>query len=234
MNQSEEERLEYLLSEILSGRPVQYVLGYTWFHGMKLKVNEHVLIPRRETEELVNRVLTDIRKSGKNPAVVVDFCTGSGCIALALKKELKDTRVIAMDISEDALSVARTNAGMQNLEVVFEHGDVMSIDLDIRPDLIVSNPPYVMESEKTLMHDRVKKHEPSIALFVPEDDPLIFYRHIADWGKKHLISGGKIYFEFNEQMGKQISALHLQMGYRLPVVYKDMQEKDRVFCATKP
>jgi len=226
--------LENLLSETMSGKPIQYVIGTAWFCGMKLTVNENVLIPRRETEELVHWILNDIKISGKIPSLIIDFCTGSGCIAIALKKELKNTRIIAVDNSEPALAVAKANAFNEALEIEFIQSDVIHTSLDFSPDKIVSNPPYVLNSERIKMHNRVIRYEPESALFVPDDDALIFYRHIADWGKKHLLSAGKIYFEINEQMGKQVSDLHLHLGYSLPVIRKDLQEKDRMFRAIVP
>lgn len=220
-----------ILLALNNGKPVQYVLGNAWFYGMKLMVNKHVLIPRQETEELVNWIVNDVKARERKPSVILDICTGSGCIALALKKEFPEIEIIAIDNSDKALEVARYNAIKENLEIKFIQMDALEINLNIHPDMIVSNPPYVLDSEKTGMHQRVIDYEPSSALFVPDNDSLVFYRKIAQWGKKFLLPGGNIYFEINEMMGKEISEVHLNLGYLEPIVKKDLQGKDRMFRA---
>ncbi len=232
LSRIQETSLEKLLMEVLTGKPIQYVLGYSWFYGMKLVVNENVLIPRQETEELVQWLIDDVKLSGKVPSVIVDYCTGSGCIALALKRKFPDTRTIAIDDSEPALKVAKVNALKELLEIEIINDNALSPKNFFSAEIIVSNPPYVLQSEKDKMHDRVLQYEPSSALFVSDDDALLFYRHIADWGKKNLLSGGKIYFEINERMGEEITQLHLQLGYSNPEIKKDLQGKSRMFRAT--
>ena len=222
-----------ILSALNTGKPIQYVLGNSWFYGINLMVNKHVLIPRQETEELVDWIVKDIKSLSKKPSVILDVCTGSGCIALALKKEFPEIKIIAIDISEKALEVARYNAIKENLEIKFIHMDALKISLDIYPDIIVCNPPYVMKSEKAEMHQRVTDYEPSAALFVPDDDPLLFYKNVSGWGLRFLKQEGRIYFEFNERMGKEITELHSGLGYSESEIKKDLPGKDRMFRAIK-
>ena len=220
-----------ILTALNTGKPIQYVLGNAWFYGMNIMVNKHVLIPRRETEELVDWIVKDIEAAIIKPRKILDVCTGSGCIALALKKAFPEVEVIAIDISDKALEVARYNAIKENLEIKFMQIDALDIILDIHPDIIVRNPPYVMFSEKAKMHQRVTEYEPSSALFVSDNDSLIFYEKIAEWGSKFLIRGGNLYFEINETMGIEISELLKRLGYLEPILKKDLQEKDRMFRA---
>ena len=222
-----------ILAALNTGKPIQYVLGNSWFYGINLMVNKHVLIPRQETEELVDWIVKDIKSLSKKPSAILDVCTGSGCIALALKKEFPEIKIIAIDISEKALEVARYNAIKENLEIKFIHMDALKISLDIYPDMIVCNPPYVMKSEKADMHQRVTDYEPSAALFVPDDDPLLFYRNVSTWGLRFLKPEGRIYFEINERMGNEIIGLHSELGYSESEIKKDLPGKDRMFRAIK-
>ncbi len=222
-----------ILAALNTGKPIQYVLGNSWFYGINLMVNKHVLIPRQETEELVEWIVKDIKSMSKKPSVILDVCTGSGCIALALKKEYPEIKIIAIDISEKALEVARYNAIKENLEIKFIHMDALKISLDIYPDIIVCNPPYVMKSEKADMHQRVTDYEPSAALFVPDEDPLLFYRNVSTWGLRFLKTEGRIYFEINERMGNEIIGLHSELGFSESEIKKDLPGKDRMFRAIK-
>lgn len=222
-----------ILAALNTGKPIQYVLGNSWFYGINLMVNKHVLIPRQETEELVEWIVKDIKSISKKPSVILDVCTGSGCIALALKKEYPEIKIIAIDISEKALEVARYNAIKENLEIKFIHMDALKISLDIYPDIIVCNPPYVMKSEKADMHQRVTDYEPSAALFVPDEDPLLFYRNVSTWGLRFLKTEGRIYFEINERMGNEIIGLHSELGFSESEIKKDLPGKDRMFRAIK-
>ena len=228
---SDLDKLKRMLTELKTGKPIQYITGYTWFLGNKIFVNENVLIPRRETEELVDWIVRDIKSS---PKIIVDYCTGSGCIAIALKKIFPDAQVIGIDISEKALEVASGNASINSVNVEWIQSDLLSVRTDIKADLIVSNPPYVLNNERKSMPDRVKKFEPAKALFVPDNDPLIFYRQISKLALKYCPVGAMIYYEINEVMGKEISDLHSQLGYTDYILKKDMQEKDRFFKASLP
>jgi release factor glutamine methyltransferase len=229
--QKHEEQFNRILKELETGKPVQYILGDTWFHGLKLHVNKHVLIPRRETEELVDWIISE---SNRPPETIIDFCTGSGCIALALKKAFPAARVIAVDISHDALEIAGANAISNSLAIEFIEADILNYSLEMSADLVVSNPPYVLNAEQEKMNAGVLEFEPGLALFVSENDPLIFYRRISEWALLNMKPGGKIYFEINEMMGKEISDLHSQFGFKEYTLKRDLQEKERFFKAVIP
>jgi len=223
--------LNNILSELLMGMPVQYIIGHVWFHELKLKVNENVLIPRRETEELVEWIIRDVKSQ---PETIIDYCTGSGCIALALKKAFPAARVIGIDLSERALEVAAENARINSIDVEWIRMNVLENDSALSADIIVSNPPYVMLSEGSLMSDRVRKFEPYQALFVEDIDPLAFYRRISSLSLKNSAKMAVIYYEINEAMGLKISELHSQLGFTDYLIKKDLQEKDRFFKTSLP
>ncbi len=223
--------LNDILSKLKTGMPVQYIFGHVWFHGLKLKVNGNVLIPRRETEELADWIIKDFKTP---PKTIIDYCTGSGCIALALKKAFPHSRVIGVDVSKGALDLAMENARMNSLDVEWICTDILNSDPGISADLIVSNPPYVLKKESSLMPDRVKKFEPSLALFVENNDPLVFYHRISSLSMKNSPEKALIYYEINEAMGKEISELHSHLGFTEYWIKKDMQEKDRFLKAVLP
>lgn len=225
-------KFEEILLLISNGKPVQYVIGETEFYGLPFKVNPSVLIPRPETEELVDWILNDqeiIKQSGN----VIDIGTGSGCIAISLKKHLSQAHVFAMDISKEALETAKGNALINQVEVGFMHGDILhplSVDFP-KFDIIVSNPPYITENEKQEMHQNVLAHEPHTALFVSNEQPLVFYEAIAEFAKKHLCNGGSLFFEINEYLGKQTIEMLTAKGFTDIILRKDMQGKDRMIKA---
>lgn len=227
--------LTRLMPELLSGRPFQYVLGRTWFYGLPLAVNESVLIPRPETEELVDYI---IKSRLPRAPRIIDIGTGSGCIALALKKSIPSAEVYAMDISGDALAVARKNADLLGLNIHFIHADILEWDLvvnsELRFDLVVSNPPYITPGEKAEMESHVLHFEPELALFVPDESPLLFYQYIADFARHHLRPGGKLYFEINRKYGLEIKELLTKKGFSDVGIKKDMQGADRIIEAVKP
>lgn len=219
-----------LIKELLTQKPVQYVLGEAWFYEMKFFVNEHVLIPRPETEELVELVT-----SYKLPsASILDIGTGSGCIPITLKKKLPKTEITAIDVSAEALAVAKRNAANLHADINFKELDFLNEqswnELDCY-DVIVSNPPYIKQSESASMHTNVLSFEPHIALFVTDDDVLLFYRKIALFGKTHLTTNGKIFVEINEALGAETIALFESYGYTA-TLKKDMQQKDRMIVAS--
>ncbi|HLP05824.1 MAG TPA: peptide chain release factor N(5)-glutamine methyltransferase, partial [Paludibacter sp.] len=180
--------------------PIQYILGETEFYGLKFEMNNSVLIPRPETEELVDWICNEHHRGDKLD--ILDIGTGSGCIAISLKHEFPHSEVDAFDISEKALETARRNALNLHLDVQFSEFDILNApETDKKWDIIASNPPYVLDSEKEQMLPNVLEHEPHLALFVPDNDPLVFYREIAGFAKKHLRPGGKLYFEINREMG---------------------------------
>lgn len=211
---------------LLAAEPVQYVLGETWFHNLKLKVNKHVLIPRPETEELVDWVVKDYK--GATDLTILDVGTGSGCIALALKWSLADARLFGIDVSKDALQVAQSNGEDLGLEITWIEGDILE-DMSKAPlcDVIVSNPPYVLRSEIATLADNVRAFEPGLALFVPDDDPLIFYKHILDLASTILKRPGRLYFETHERMAARVSELVENQGFE-SVTRSDISGKQRM------
>jgi release factor glutamine methyltransferase len=225
-------KLTKILEGLLEGKPVQYVLGSAWFYGLKVMLNENVLIPRQETEELVHWILNDMQGVTRK-STILDICTGSGCIALAIKKRSPDVTMMGVDVSEKALDVAKVNSHNENLDIRFIQCDVLTMTLDLKPDIVVSNPPYVLNSERDSLHSRVKDFEPELALFVPDSDPVLFYRKIAGWSMQNLSSGGKIYFEINETKLIAVKEVLENAGFVNIVVKKDLRGKDRMVKAEK-
>ena len=197
------------LDRLTKNEPVQYVLGKATFMDIEFKVNSSVLIPRPETEELVRLMLKEDLDGKK----ILDIGTGSGCIAISLAKALPNAKVSALDISEEALKVARENAKLNNVEVNFINADIFDYQTDKKYDIIVSNPPYVLESQRKHMSKNVLDYEPELALFVKNDDPLKFYKAILDFAKNSLNENGKIYFEINEKYKNEIKDLAYYYSY---------------------
>lgn len=224
-----------IAGELFHHRPIQYVLGEAWFMDMKLSVNESVLIPRPETEELVEWMVEDIRKSDKQEILLLDIGTGSGCIPIAVRKKIPGVVASAIDVSEDALQVAQLNSMDQQLAVDFLRLDFLNEEEWTRLgkyDIIVSNPPYIQQREAAFMHEHVLKHEPHLALFVADNEALIFYRLIAKFGRQHLQREGCIYAEINEAFGEAVVNLFKENGYKNVILKKDMQGKDRMVKAS--
>ena len=223
--------LETVFDELRSWRPVQYIVGKADFADMELTVREGVLIPRPETEELVDWVA----REAKEGAHILDVCTGSGCIAIALKRMVKSSEVWAMDISEDALAIARENGAEYAPDVRFVEGDALADFTThfegVAFDVIVSNPPYIPDSDRALMRPNVLEHEPDLALFVEDSDPLIFYRAIAQTGRKMLKPDGCLYFEIYESLVEEMVAMLECEGYTDIVVREDFRGKPRMICA---
>ncbi|HVD98208.1 MAG TPA: peptide chain release factor N(5)-glutamine methyltransferase [Cytophagaceae bacterium] len=219
--------LESYLNRLEQSEPLQYILGQTEFYGYPFEVNPSVLIPRPETEELVQWIISE----NKNKATlsILDIGTGSGCIAIALKKNLPQATVYALDVSTQALETAKKNALLNQAEINFIDQNILSDTTGIpRTNIIVSNPPYVMEQEKPLMRKNVLAYEPSLALFVEDQDPLLFYRTIAEKAAQYLVPQGKIYFEINEQFGKETAELLTKTGFVKTRIMKDLSGKDRM------
>lgn len=218
---------------LLNSMPVQYVLEEAWFAGMPFFVNKSVLIPRPETEELIEWVITE--NNQKVFKQILDIGTGSGCIPIALKKQLPDTSILSIDISKEALLVAEKNTFQLHVSIDFKLINFLNEsnwkDLPI-VDCIVSNPPYIKLSEKENMSKNVLDFEPPLALFVTDEDPLLFYRKIALFGKSHLIEGGLVFLEINEELGADVISLYHQHGYRT-TLKKDMMGKDRMIMAER-
>lgn len=233
---TQQEKYVQATSELLSGKPLQYITGSAWFMGREFYVNEHVLIPRPETEELVQWIIDD-RKNKVGNISILDIGTGSGCIPISLKLALSHTDVTTCDISIDALIVAKENAdrlqvSIQLLQLDFL--DALQHNKLANYDVIVSNPPYIPVTEKEGMHTNVKDHEPGIALFVPDDDPLVFYRAIAAFGKEHLKSNGYIYCELDAGHAMECKILFEAAGYKDVLLSKDMSGNWRMLRAGKP
>lgn len=229
-----------LATRISEGVPVQYAIGETNFCDLTLKVKPGVLIPRPETEELVNWMVEEVT-SPLTPLTyhLLDIGTGSGCIAIALAKKLAGAEVEAWDVSDIALEIARENVARNGVQVKLNKVDVLTPHTShFSPlnlyDLIVSNPPYICEDEKTEMERNVLEHEPELALFVPNDDPLLFYRQIGVLGQQLLKSGGRIFFEINRRFGQEVANLLEGMGYCEVELRQDMFGNDRMIKAIKP
>jgi len=222
------DQLEKYTLELLTHKPVQYVLGEAWFMGMKLFVDEQVLIPRPETEELVDLVVKDIKAFDKKEIKILDIGTGSGCIPVAIKKYNAGAEVFAIDISKNAISVAQKNAALNSIDINFILTDVLEESTwNELPsfDVIVSNPPYIPSNEKVLMEDNVTRFEPHLALFVPDNDPLLFYKAIARFAEKKLLPGGKIYVEMHENFAAGVKEVFSSFGD--VEIRDDMQGKQR-------
>jgi release factor glutamine methyltransferase len=226
-------RLDLWLDQLAQSKPVQYVLGEAWFSGMCFRVNPAVLIPRPETEELVDWVVQDCLQENISSPKVLDIGTGSGCIAIAFQKKIPRADTVAIDISKEALQCAETNAGLLKAPVRFLQIDFLSVsEREMLPavDIILSNPPYIPFAEKKNMSPRVWQQEPGSALFVPDSDPLLFYRNIAIFGQTHLRAEGAVFLELYEELGEQTVQLFRQHGY-VTQLKKDMQGKDRMLKA---
>ncbi len=229
LSESKANELENILMRLRKNEPVQYVQGSTQFCGMLFRVGPGVLIPRPETEELVGRIVKETKPGAK----ILDIGTGSGCIAISLAKQIPQSEVVAWDVSDEALAIARDNNARLSGGVLFEKQDVLAPDA-VRGrmfDVIVSNPPYVTVSEKPQMEPNVLLWEPEVALFVPDNDPLLFYRRIAWLGQRMLHPGGRLYFEINQQHGAETMQLLTDMNYRDVSLWKDAYANDRIVTA---
>ncbi len=225
-------KIKKICAELKDKRPIQYILGKTEFYGLELKVNKHTLIPRQETEELVDLIIRENKSPGLK---VLDIGTGSGAIAIALYLNLKEPEVSATDISEDALTIARENCSMHRCKIVFNKDNILK-STPLREgflDIVVSNPPYVRESEKVSMHDNVLDYEPHSALFVPDSDPLKYYRAIGKSAMLLLKPGGAIYLEINEALSEATGTLISGIGFKSISIIKDLNNKDRILKAYK-
>ncbi|REG83521.1 peptide chain release factor N(5)-glutamine methyltransferase [Algoriphagus antarcticus] len=209
-----------------TGEPIQYIFGKGPFYGRNFFVSPATLIPRNETEELVHLIINENKRAGLK---ILDIGTGTGCIPISLALEMNSPEVYGMDISEEALRIAKQNADELDAKVIFSKCDILTEIPEVAEiDILVSNPPYIPEQEKSGMHKNVLDFEPSLALFVSIDDPLIFYRRIAEIGKQLLKPNGKLYFEINEKYGNAVASLMHYLGYADVRVLKDLNEKERM------
>jgi len=218
--------LKQIIKDLKTNKPIQHIIGETEFYGLKFKVNEHTLIPRPETEELVKWILEHEFTSA------LDIGTGSGCIPIALKKN-KDAEITAIDVSESALLVAKENAKINEVKINFLLQDILKTTTLPKVDVITSNPPYVLAKEKELMLANVLENEPYLALFVPNNNPLLFYKKIAELSFKSLPKNGLLFFEINERFGKETIAMLNNIGFVDIELKKDINDKDRMIKAKK-
>ena len=231
LSEEQKEEIKRIVERLQTEEPIQHILGETEFYSLPFYVNKHVLIPRPETEELVELILNDCDKNAS--LNILDIGTGSGAIAIALAANLPKARVEAWDISSEALKMARKNAERNNIDIFFKEVDVLAdIFTDKKYDIIVSNPPYVLESEKAEMDRNVLDYDPHLALFVPDNEALKFYIRIADLARDLLISSGKLYFEINRAKGENTKVMLDQLGYQDIKVIKDLSQNDRMVKAS--
>ena len=227
-----QEKFQNAVNKLKNYIPIQYITGNTEFYNLTLKVNAATLIPRPETEELVAWIIND--QNNKQNISILDVGTGSGCIAIALAKNLPEAKVFALDVSEKALKIARQNAVDNGVTIEFIEADIFDVDLgNLQFDVIVSNPPYVRELEKETMSPNVLNHEPHLALFVKDDDPLLFYRSIVEVANNTLKSKGFLYFEINEFLGNLTRQLVQKLNYCNIELKKDLFMKERMIKANK-
>jgi release factor glutamine methyltransferase len=244
--EAERSVLKTVLKRLQVQEPIQYILGESYFFGLRFKVDKSVLIPRQETEELVNLIVNTINSAtaGKRKPKLLDMGTGSGCIAVSLAHELKQAEVYAVDISLKALKLAKFNAKLHNAPVKFQQYDILSKEAlifdeerkvgEIRKyDAIVSNPPYVRISEKAEIKNNVLKYEPHLALFVPNDEALVFYEAIADFALNNLVENGWLFFEINQYLGAETKSLLELQGFSNVEVLKDLNGNDRMIKTRK-
>lgn len=228
----QQQQLTQLSGHALTGRPLQYVLGEAWFCGLRLRVTDRVLIPRPETEELVEWIIANCRFP-VSKLQILDMGTGSGCIALALKRRIRKAMVTAVDIDPEALAVARQNAQQLGIDIQFVEADLSATNSWSQipdADIIVSNPPYISAAEKTEMSANVLDHEPHLALFAPDNDPVFFYRRLVELADKKLHSEGQLFAELNPSYAADIAMLFQQANFKV-ALKKDMQGKDRMLRA---
>ena len=222
-----------IVKRLQADEPFQYILGSTTFYNLRMRCDARALIPRPETEELVDWIVTDCAES--KPAHILDLCTGTGCIALALKSVFQNSVVEAVDVSRAALDLAIQNATDNLLEVEFFQVDLLREQPPAgkKYDIWVSNPPYIPERDKEAMHANVLEYEPHLALFVPNNDPLLFYRRIVELAPEYLNNGGMLYLEIHEQLGREVRELLVQSGYECIEIRSDLQGRERMVRAVK-
>lgn len=226
------EKLNMVLNHLVNEKPIQYIFNKAHFFGLEFYVNENTLIPRQETEELVDWILKTIAEKPERKFRILDIGTGSGCIPIAIAKFAKNVEVSTLDVSEKAIEVAKKNAEMNDVNIHFFHQSILETQILETYDLIVSNPPYVRNLEKVEIKNNVLVHEPHLALFVEDDDPLIFYRKIVELAKENLAVNGYLFFEINQYLGKETLEL-FSNHFTNVVLRKDFVGNDRMIRGTK-
>lgn len=230
LTEKQQQELATILQKLEKQAPIQYLLGYAFFKGRRFMVTPDVLIPRPETEELVELI---VRNNTVKEPKILDVGTGSGCIAISLGGDIEDANVTAIDISDAALKVAQSNALQLKVKVDFIQMNILKSLPNGGFDVVVSNPPYIAEKEKKEMEQNVLDYEPSLALFVSDDDPLLFYRVIAEKAQLLLNKEGRLYFEINQAYGEEVKQLLIDLKYRDVKLYKDLNQKDRIVTARR-
>ena len=234
ITKNEVEKWNSIVAELKQEKPIQYVLGETEFYGLRFLVNENTLIPRQETEELVDLILSKNSKKEIPNSKILDIGTGTGCIAISLAKNLPNAKVYALDVSEKALEIAKQNAEINKVSVEFLHQSILETeDLKQEFDIIVSNPPYVRNLEKVEIKKNVLEYEPHLALFVEDTNALLFYRKIAQLAQKNLSENGKLYFEINQYLGKETVELLENLAFKNIQLIKDIYGNDRMISCLK-
>lgn len=228
LSESEILKFLYAIKDFKKSKPLAHVIGEVFFYGLNFKVSDQVLVPRPETEELVDLIVNE------NPSAktILDVGTGSGCIPICVKNNLPSAKVIGVDISAEALKVAKENAVFNDVEVLFYEENALKMNENIggieKWDVMVSNPPYIPLQEKESMDRNVVDYDPGLALFVPNDEPLLFYDAISTYATQHLNTGGKLYFEIHEQFGEEVCEMMREKGFSKVRMHQDMQGKDRM------
>lgn len=233
VNRKIQAEITKIVNELSKNKPIQYILGECFFYDLKFVVNENVLIPRPETEELVSKILLE---NTKNSPSILDIGCGSGCISVTLSKNIPESKVYALDIDEKVIETAKVNASANDASLTFLQGNILEDNpetANIFFDLIVSNPPYVTPGEKLFMAANVLKYEPELALFTPENDPLIFYRAIIRVAKRQLAKDGSVWVEINEKFGHETSELFRSNGFATVRLLQDIHGKDRFIKAIR-
>lgn len=239
LSDDEVEKWNTILAQLQQDKPIQYITGEAWFYSLKFEVNENTLIPRPETEELVEWILNSSITQHPTPNTILDIGTGSGCIPIALKANLPQANVFAIDVSEKALEVAKRNAELNKVEINFIQANILEVEdlsklqtsnfkLPTNFDIIVSNPPYVRNLEKQEIKKNVLDYEPHLALFVEDTDALLFYRKIAQLAIKNLLPNGLLFFEINQYLGKETVELLQNLGFKNIELKKDIYGNDRM------
>ena len=230
LNEEQEEELRKKIERVKKNEPLQYILGETTFYGRRFKCDQRALIPRPETEELIDWIINDVSNDGN--IRILDIGCGSGCIAITLAKELKNSTVTALDISKEAISLTEENCKINNCQVECINDDIFNFS-DAQYDIIVSNPPYICDNEAANIESNVIDYEPHLALFVPDNSPLKFYEKITEYAARNLRSRGKLYFEINRKYGKEMQLLLEKFGFINIELRKDISNNDRMIKGEK-